>query len=130
MSKKSPPFFVGYLKVPAELKKFLLVAAALFFLAFAGSAIVIGATQDDPGKAGFRFDYGRQTQDEEAEGAWAGYGRYSYGAGAAASAGTYAEGAWAGYGRYSYGGGAAAAGTYACMYEYIHVRVRVIRSHP
>ncbi len=61
MSKKSTPFFVGYLKIPAELKKFLLVASALFFLGFACSAIVIGATQDDPGTAGFRFDYGRQT---------------------------------------------------------------------
>ena len=61
MNKKPAPFFVGYLKVPAELKKYLLVASALFFLGFAGSAIVIGATQDDPGKAGFRFDYGRQT---------------------------------------------------------------------
>jgi len=61
MSKKSAPFFVGYLKIPADLKWFLLITAALFLLGFAGSAIVIGAKQDDPGKAGFRFDYGRQT---------------------------------------------------------------------
>lgn len=61
MSQKSAPFFVGYLKIPAELKRFLLIASVLFFLGFAGSAVVIGATQDDPGAAGFRFDYGRQT---------------------------------------------------------------------
>ena len=60
-SLKAPPFFVGYLSVPAGLKSFLIIACLMFFTGFAGAAILIGATQDDPGKAGFRFDYGRQT---------------------------------------------------------------------
>ena len=61
MNDKAAPFFVGYLKIPSELKKFLIVASLLFVMGFAVSAVVIGATQDDPGDAGFRFDYGRQT---------------------------------------------------------------------
>lgn len=61
MSKKNTPFFVGYLKIPAELQKFLVVAAILFVGGFVGTGLVIGATQDDPGQAGFRFDFGRQT---------------------------------------------------------------------
>jgi hypothetical protein len=60
-TSKSPAFFVGYLKIPAGLRPFLLTASILFFMSFSGAAILIGATQDDPGKAGFRFDYGRQT---------------------------------------------------------------------
>lgn len=61
MSKKRGPFFVFYLKIHSDLKKFLLIASMMLVVGFAGSAVVIGATQDDPGKAGFRFDYGRQT---------------------------------------------------------------------
>ncbi|MEM8748784.1 MAG: hypothetical protein AAGF28_00670 [Pseudomonadota bacterium] len=60
MNSKTP-FFVGYLKIPAQLKSFLLIASVLFIAGFAATAVVIGATQDDPGKAGFRFDLGRQT---------------------------------------------------------------------
>jgi len=37
------------------------MASLLFVLGFLAAAVLIGATQDDPGKAGFRFDYGRQT---------------------------------------------------------------------
>ena len=58
---KSVPFFVGYLKVPGGLRSFLLITSGLFFSGFAAAALLIGATQDDPGQAGFRFDYGRQT---------------------------------------------------------------------
>ena len=61
MANQKTPFFVGYLKVPNGLKSFLLVASVLFLTAFAGTSLLIGATQDDPGEAGFRFDYGRQT---------------------------------------------------------------------
>lgn len=61
MNSGSKPFFVGYLKIPAGLRSFLLIACLMFVCGFAAAAVVIGATQDDPGKAGFRFDYGRQT---------------------------------------------------------------------
>jgi len=61
MSEKNPPFFVGYLNPPKALKSFLLKVSALTFAGFAAGAVLAGATQDDPGKAGFRFDYGRQT---------------------------------------------------------------------
>lgn len=55
------PFFVGYLKIPKGLRSFLLIASLMFVAGFLATAFIIGATQDDPGKAGFRFDYGRQT---------------------------------------------------------------------
>ncbi len=58
---KEDPFFVGYLKVPAGLGRFLLTACIVFVAGFAGAGLLLGATQDDPGAAGFRFDYGRQT---------------------------------------------------------------------
>ena len=61
MTPNSKPFFVGYLKIPAGLRSFLLMASLMFVAGFLGAAVVVGATQDDPGKAGFRFDYGRQT---------------------------------------------------------------------
>jgi len=61
MKRGSDPFFVGYLKIPAGLRSFLLIASVMFVTGFAAVAAIIGATQDDPGKAGFRFDYGRQT---------------------------------------------------------------------
>lgn len=61
MSDKPAPFFVGYLNIPRGLKGFLLKISVLVFLGFAAGAVLAGATQDDPGKAGFRFDFGRQT---------------------------------------------------------------------
>lgn len=61
MSDKKPPFFVGYLGIPKALKGFLLKVSLLIFAGFAAGAVLAGATQDDPGQAGFRFDYGRQT---------------------------------------------------------------------
>jgi len=61
MSKEKAPFFVGYLGIPKALKGFLLKLSLLIFAGFAAGAVLAGATQDDPGKAGFRFDYGRQT---------------------------------------------------------------------
>lgn len=61
MSEKKAPFFVGYLNPPKALKSFLLKVSALMFAGFAAGAVLAGATQDDPGEAGFRFDYGRQT---------------------------------------------------------------------
>ena len=61
MKPEPNPFFVGYMKVPKGLRSFLLTASLLFVAGFLVTAVVIGATQDDPGKAGFRFDYGRQT---------------------------------------------------------------------
>ena len=59
--KPDAPFFVGYLKPPKKIRKFLLLTA-LFLAGFmAAAGIVIGSTQDDPGNGAFRFDYGRQT---------------------------------------------------------------------
>ena len=53
MKSKSSSFFVGYLKVPTDLKKFLLISSLMMILGFLSAAVVIGATQDDGGKAGF-----------------------------------------------------------------------------
>lgn len=61
MTQKTEPFFVGYLKIPKGLRSFLLMASLMFVGGFLAASLVIGATQDDNGKAGFRFDYGRQT---------------------------------------------------------------------
>ena len=61
MSRKEEPFFVGYLPAPNPLRRFLLGAGIGSVMAFAGAGALIGATQDDPGNAAFRFDYGRQT---------------------------------------------------------------------
>ncbi len=61
MIEKKPPFFVGYLGIPKALKGFLLKLSLLIFAGFIAGAVLAGATQDDPGQAGFRFDYGRQT---------------------------------------------------------------------
>ncbi len=61
MSEKKAPFFVGYLGVPKALKSFLLKVSLLIFAGFTAGAVLAGATQDDPGQAGFRFDYERQT---------------------------------------------------------------------
>lgn len=61
MSENKTPFFVGYLGIPKALKGFLLKISLLMFAGFLAGAVLAGATQDDPGEAGFRFDYGRQT---------------------------------------------------------------------
>lgn len=61
MSNTKPPFFVGYLGIPKALKGFLIKLSLLIFAGFIAGAVLAGATQDDPGQAGFRFDYGRQT---------------------------------------------------------------------
>lgn len=61
MSRKEEPFFVGYLPLPSELRGFTLVASLALVLLFFGAGILIGATQDAPEDAGFRFDFGRQT---------------------------------------------------------------------
>ncbi len=61
MSENKTPFFVGYLDIPKALKAFLLKVALLVFAGFTVGAVLAGASQDDPGQAGFRFDYGRQT---------------------------------------------------------------------
>ncbi|MEM8651449.1 MAG: hypothetical protein AAGF54_13025 [Pseudomonadota bacterium] len=61
MSKENKPFFVGYLGIPAGLKGFLLKTSLIILAGFAVGGVLAGVSQDDPGKAGFRFDYGRQT---------------------------------------------------------------------
>ncbi len=61
MSERNTPFFVGYLNIPKGLKGFLLKVSLLLFFGFSAGALLAGATQDDPGQAGFRFDFGRQT---------------------------------------------------------------------
>lgn len=61
MSKKKKPFFVGYLNPPKGLHNFLLITAIVLVSSFGAASILVGATQDDPGVAGFRFDFGRQT---------------------------------------------------------------------
>jgi len=61
MSEKKKPFFVGYLGVPKGLHDFLLIVAIVLVSSFGAASILVGATQDDPGVAGFRFDFGRQT---------------------------------------------------------------------
>ena len=61
MKKEDKPFFVGYLGIPKRLKGFLLKASLLLFAGFAAGGVLAGVSQDDPGQAGFRFDFGRQT---------------------------------------------------------------------
>ncbi len=61
MSEKKKPFFVGYLNPPKKLQDFLLIISIVLVSSFGAASILVGATQDDPGAAGFRFDFGRQT---------------------------------------------------------------------
>ncbi len=61
MKKDTTPFFVGYLKPPKKLRKFLLTAGLGLAAVLTVVGLVIGATQDDPGDGAFRFDYGPQT---------------------------------------------------------------------
>ncbi len=61
MSQKDKPFFVGYFPIPDQLRSFLALISIGLVLLFLLAGLVIGSTQDDPGKSGFRFDFGRQT---------------------------------------------------------------------
>ena len=54
------PFFIGYLKPPAGLRRFLPAVAVLFLAVFAASAYVASATQGDPGDGAFQWGWGRQ----------------------------------------------------------------------
>lgn len=60
MRDTKKPFFVFYLKIPLALRQFLLKVAGVFVFSFLATGLLLGMTQDDPGKAGFRGDYGRQ----------------------------------------------------------------------
>ena len=64
MQKPDPTaaFFIGYInKLPAGLNRFLSVVIVVMVGGFAGIALALSVTQDDPGKAGFRFDFKYQT---------------------------------------------------------------------
>lgn len=61
MSDHNKPFFVGYLAIPDPLRRFLAVTSLVLVAGFIAFSLAIGGTQDDPGNAAFRFDYGRQT---------------------------------------------------------------------
>lgn len=54
-------FFIGFAPPPDALRPFLLGVAGGLILLFAALGWLLGATQDDPGPASFRFDWGRQT---------------------------------------------------------------------
>ena len=55
------PFFIGFAPPPDALRPFLLGVAGGLVILFAALGWLLGATQDDPGPAAFRFDWGRQT---------------------------------------------------------------------
>ena len=55
------PFFIGFAPPPRGLRGFLLGAAAVMVVLFAGLGWLLAATQDDPGDGAFRWDWGRQT---------------------------------------------------------------------
>ncbi|MEO1689221.1 MAG: hypothetical protein AAFU61_15100, partial [Pseudomonadota bacterium] len=61
MSAGKDPFFIGFAPPPGALRPFLLGVAGGLMILFASLGWLLGATQDDPGPAGFRFDWGRQT---------------------------------------------------------------------
>ena len=61
MKKQDEPFFVGYLPVPAGLRRMAIVTALALLAFLSAAGLLIGGTQDDPGEGAFRFDYGRQT---------------------------------------------------------------------
>lgn len=58
---KDDPFFVGYLKAPAALRPFLIIASLVFILGSGALGYAIAASQDDPGPGAMRFDFGQQT---------------------------------------------------------------------
>lgn len=59
MSDRS--FFVGYLPLPKPMRGFYLAVIALVVAVFGTAGFLLGAGQDAPEPAGFRFDLGRQT---------------------------------------------------------------------
>ena len=59
--KREPPFFIGYLPAPQDLRGWLIGIAAGLVILFALVSYAIGITQDDPGPGAFRFDLGEQT---------------------------------------------------------------------
>ena len=61
MSKRDTPFFVGFLPAPQALRVFLWVVTVALVTGAGALGYAIGATQDDPGPATLRGDYGRQT---------------------------------------------------------------------
>jgi hypothetical protein len=62
MSRKDEaPFFIGYLDPPRALRPFLIAVAVFLVLGFAGAGLLLGAVQEEPEAAAFRFDWGPQT---------------------------------------------------------------------
>ncbi len=61
MTQKDTPFFVGFLPVPQALRVFLWGVSICLVIAAGALGYAVGATQDDPGPAGQRGDFGRQT---------------------------------------------------------------------
>lgn len=58
---RETPFFVGYAPVPATLKPFLWTVTLALVAGAAILGYVAGTSQDDPGDAAVRGDFGRQT---------------------------------------------------------------------
>ncbi len=58
---KDDPFFVGYLRVPPDLRLFLTATCLALLVGAAGLAYALSLTQDDPGQSRPRFDFGPQT---------------------------------------------------------------------
>lgn len=55
------PFFIGWARPAAPLRRFLIGVILLLIAGFAGFAWLIAATEDDPGNGSFRFDWGGLT---------------------------------------------------------------------
>ncbi|MEM7709673.1 MAG: hypothetical protein AAF264_02750 [Pseudomonadota bacterium] len=55
------PFFVGYLPLPRAWRGLYALLIVGFVVVFGAIGFLVGASQDAPEAAGFRFDYGRQT---------------------------------------------------------------------
>lgn len=55
-------FFIGWAgRLPEGAVGLIVTVAVCFVAGFAGAAFLVGATVDDPGAGGVRFDWGRQT---------------------------------------------------------------------
>jgi hypothetical protein len=54
------PFFIGWARPAAPLRRFLVWVIAALIAGFAGFAWLIAATQADPGGGSYRFDWGEQ----------------------------------------------------------------------
>lgn len=59
--QRETPFFVGYLPVPQALRVFVWAVGLALVFGAGIAGYLVGAAQDDPGSAAYRFDYGRQT---------------------------------------------------------------------